>query len=196
MATKKDITDKSLIPVVNMGIGEVGYTIHNGTTMIRRNWAMPNVVLEVEFKELRMAINEPGVRQLFEVFNKELKRYEDGELIIKNEVVREKLNLKPLGEYTLDKDQIIDLFNNGSLEKFEDVLENCPSSILDKIVQLAVETPLDNLNKLNLIKAYSGKDVFTAIQVKKEQNKPSEGKRKAETTNAENNESGTRRKKV
>ena len=161
---KKEITDSTLVPIWNIGIGDTGYTANNGISTIRRTWRMPNSMQEVEFKELRNVFNEPGVRQLFETYNKELGRYEDGELLIKNEAVREKLDLKAIGKYTLEKDAILDLFTNGSLTKFEEVLENCPNATLDKIVMEAIELPLTDINKINLIKSYSGKDILTAIQ--------------------------------
>lgn len=161
---KKEILDSTLVPIWNIGIGDVGYTANTGSGSVRRTWRTSNSMQEIEFKELRAVFNEPGVRQLFEVFNKELGRYEDAELLIKNELVREKLDLKSIGKYTLEKEAILDLFENGSLTKFEEVLENCPNATLDRIVMEAIELPLSDINKINLIKSYSGKDILMAIQ--------------------------------
>lgn len=161
---KKEITDSTLVSIWNIGVGDTGYTANNGISTIRRTWRMPNSMQEVEFKELKNVFNEPGVRQLFEVYNKELGRYEDGDLLIKNELVREKLDLKAIGKYTLEKEAILELFASESLTKLEEVLENCPNTTLEKIVMEAVELPLTDINKINLIKSYSGKDILVTIQ--------------------------------
>jgi hypothetical protein len=193
--TKREINDNTIVEVWNNSIGDARYTVQNGTINIRRTWRLPGTMQEVEFKELKTAFNEPGVRQLFEVFNKELKRYEDGELLIKNELVREKLDLKPLGKYTLDQEQIIDLLKNQSVGKFEETLENCPDSTLDRIIQEAINLPLSDINKINLVKLYSGKDVLTFIQIKNENKNEEEKSRKPIDNDSEENNTGTRRKK-
>lgn len=173
MATNKsNITDKSLIQVWNNSRGDVGYTVNNGNFQVRRTWVLPGSMQEVEFRELKSAMNEAGVRELFETFNKDLRKYEDGELLIKNDLAREKLDLQPLGKYTFDKEQIADLLNNKSLKYLEEVLENCPNSTLDNIVQESINISLSDINKINLIKSYSGKDILTTIQSKNEDVKP------------------------
>ena len=188
---KRQLTDKTMVQVFNNSIGDVGYTIENGSYKVRRTWRTPSTMQEVEFKELKTAINEPGVRQLFEEYNKELRRYEDGELLIKNEQVREKLGLQPIGKYTLDQKEIIELLKSGSISKLEETLENCPNITIEKIIQEAINMSLSDIVKINIIKEYSGKDILGIINQKTEESQ-SENKRKKET---ETNTSGKRTKK-
>ena len=190
-ANKRQLTDKTMVQVFNNSIGDVGYTIENGSYKVRKTWRTPSTMQEVEFKELKTAINEPGVRQLFEEYNKELRRYEDGELLIKNEQVREKLGLQPIGKYTLDQKEIIELLKNGSMSKLEETLENCPNITVDKIIQEAINMSLSDITKINIIKEYSGKDILGIINQKTEESQ-SENKRKKET---ETNTRGKRTKK-
>lgn len=166
MVVKKEIRDSDLIQVWNNSRGDCGYTVNNGNFHVRRTWVLPGSMQEVEMKELKSAMNEAGVRELFEVFNKELGKYEDGELLIKNDLAREKLDLQPLGKYTFVKEQIIDLLNNKSVTYLEEVLENCPNSTLDNIVQESINISLSDIVKINLIKSYSGKDILPVIQSK------------------------------
>ena len=172
VAKKSLIKDTDLIPVWNNSRGDCGYTVNNGNFHVRRTWVLPGSVQEVEMKELKSAMNEAGVRELFEVYNKELGKYEDGELLIKNDLAREKLDLQPLGKYTFDKKQIIDLLNNKSVNYLEEVLENCPNATLDNIVQEAINISLSDILKINLIKSYSGKDILPVIQQKNLESTP------------------------
>jgi hypothetical protein len=190
--TKKQIKDLTLVPIFNLSIGECGYTVNNGNFHIRRNW-QPKSVQEVEFRELKAAMNEAGVRQLFESFNKELNRFEDGELLIKNDDIREKLGLSPMGRYVYDNEQVKDLLLNGNIKTFEDVLENCPNVTLEAIIQTAIDLSLNDMNKITLIKSYSGKDILPIIQEKKE-SEIGEKSRKTENNTAEQ-ETTSRRKK-
>jgi len=190
---KKEIKDTTLVPIWNICVGSAGYTINNGNYRIRRNWDLPNSMQEVEFRELKAAMNEAGVRQLFEEYNIELNRFEDGALLIKNPEVREKLGLSPLGRYVYDLDGIKDLLLNSDLKTFEDVLENCPNVTLDKIIQESISLPLTDMNKITLIESYSGKKILSIIQEKKE-NEVGEKTRKSEPTIVKE-ENSTRRKK-
>lgn len=195
MATKRDVTETLLVPVWNLSIGECGYTVNNGNFHVRRNWALSGSMQEVEFRELKAAMNEAGVRELFESYNKELNRFEDGELLIKSDEIREKLGLKPMGKYVYDVEQIKDMLLNWDKKKFEDVLENCPNVILDKIIQEAVNLSLNDMNKITLIKSYSGKDILPIIQEKKENEVGTKTRKTEPTPASEVKEEGTRRKK-
>jgi hypothetical protein len=182
LVAKKDIKDTDLIQVWNNSRGDCGYTINNGNFQVRRTWVLPASMQEVEMKELKSAMNEAGVRELFEVYNKELGKYEDGELLIKNDLAREKLDLQPLGKYTFVKEQIVDLLNNKSVKYLEEVLENCPNSTLDNIVQEAINISLSDIVKINLIKSYSGKDILPVIQSKNADTPPKVVVKKEEGT--------------
>jgi len=172
LVAKKEIKDSDTVQVWNNSRGDCGYTVNNGNFQVRRTWVMPGSMQEVEMKELKSAMNEAGVRELFEVFNRELGKYEDGELLIKNDLAREKLDLQPLGKYTFNKEQIIDLLNNKPIKYFEEVLENCPNSTLDNIVQESINISLSDIVKINLIKSYSGKDILPIIQLKNQESTP------------------------
>lgn len=165
---EKKFSESTLVEVINIGNSDCGYTVNNGNFNVRRTWQLPNSRQEVEFRELKMAMNEAGVRQLFENFNKELNRHEDGDLLITNEKIREKLGLNPRGKYIYEISGINYLLLEAPLDEFEDVLENCPDVTLEKIVLEAINLALNDMNKITLIESYSGKRIFPMIQEKKE----------------------------
>jgi hypothetical protein len=162
----KEINDKTLVEVYSNSRGGVGYTIHNGQLQgIRRNWERAGQMQEVEFKELRLALFEHGIYKLFQRHDGDIDKETPGDLLIKDARVRERLNLCPLDEYSLDNEQIKDLVKNATLDKFEDVLANCPSSVLERIIAVGVEMKLSDLNKINAIKAYTGTDISMVVEI-------------------------------
>jgi len=166
------LNDKTLIPIESICRGEAGYTINNGNFNIRRNWAKTGTVQEIEFKELKIAINEPGVREQFETYNKDFDRTEVNALLIKNAEVREKLGLIQLDKYVLDKDQIKDLLLNQPLKVLEDMIKNCSDSVLDNIIQISIELPLKDMNKISLLESYSEKKIKDYIESKEPKKEP------------------------
>jgi len=154
MATIK-ITDKTMVKVLNNDTGSVGYTVEGVT----RKFDRINAEKNISFGELRDLFNVAGGRELFE----------EDLLMIKDNRVREELSLRPLDKYIIDEAGIKQLFKSTPKE-LEDVLENCTDLILEKITQTALKLPLKDVDMINLIKSYSGVDVYNII----EDNKTSE----------------------
>lgn len=148
----KKITDKTLVKVFNNSTGSAGYTVDN----ITRKFDKPNSYREIEFKEILNLFNTAGGRELFS----------EDILLIKDNTIREELSLHPMDKYVLDEEGIKNLFN-GSDDELEDVLQNCTDLILEKITQVAIELPLNELSKVNLIKNYTGLDIYSVIEESK-----------------------------
>ena len=190
MEKTKKITDKTLVAVYNNSDSSVGYTISQGSGTVQRVWHKTGIKKEVELAEIKMAMEEPGGRELFITYDKELRKTVDSLLLIKDNDIRNLLDFPELDEYVLDAEGIKNLFKSD-LSKFEDVLLNCSSTILDLIVRIAIEENLQDMGKLQLINDYTGKDI---IEIIKNNNleKKEEG---SKTTNAVNNTQTTGRTK-
>lgn len=160
MAVKK-ITAKTQVKIFNNSTGSVSYLVDN----ITRRFDKPNSLKDVTFKELQDLFNTAGGRELFS----------EDILLIKDNTIREELSLHPMDKYVLDEEGIKTLLV-GSDEELEDVLQNCTDLILEKITQVAVKLPLNDLGKVNLIKDYTGLDIYSVIEEEKTD--------KAETKNA------------
>lgn len=148
----KKITDKTIVKVFNNSTGSVGYTVDNVT----RKFDKPNASRDVEFKELQNLFNVAGGRELFS----------EDILLIKDNTIREELSLHPMDKYILDEEGIVNLFDSSD-DELEDVLQNCTDLILEKITQVAIKLPLNELSKVNLIKNYSGLDIYSVIEESK-----------------------------
>lgn len=144
-----ELTDESLIEVVNEYGGEVSYV----TEKTRRVFP-PSGVRKVPFTELKELILERGYVEAFE----------RGILVVKDERAREALGLQPLSDYNLDESGIRKILIDGTEEELEDYLQYTSDGGIEKIVRVAIEIPLSSLRKINLIKAYSGKDILVMIQ--------------------------------
>jgi hypothetical protein len=94
--------------------------------------------------------------------------------------VREDLGLPINKEYMLDEKEIKAVLKK-SVDVLENTLENTSGSIKDKIAQSAIDTKLSDLDKLEVIKEYSGVDVLAAIQEKKEEEKQEKADKKKST---------------
>lgn len=162
MATKK-ITEKTMVKVLNNSTGSVGYTVEGVT----RKFDRINAEKNISFGELLNLFNTAGGRELFE----------EDLLLINDNTIREELSLRPLDKYIVDEKGIKELFKSTPSE-LEDVLQNCTDLILEKITQTAINLPLKDVDMINLIKSYSGIDVYNII----EDNKTSE-KEPSKTTN-------------
>lgn len=153
MAVAKKITAKTMVKVFNNSTGSVGYTVDN----ITRKFDKPNSFRDVEFKELQDLFNTAGGRELFS----------EDILLIKDNSIREELSLHPMDKYILDEKGIKELFSKSD-DELEDVLQNCTDLILEKITQVAIDLPLNDLGKVNLVKTYTGLDIYSVIEEKKE----------------------------
>ena len=170
-----NIQDDTIVEVFNDYHSSVSYKLDRVT----RSWDV-GAAKKIRVAELYEAVNIKGGRFLFE----------EGILLIKDAAVRRALGLSDLDEYSLDQDKIVEMLNKGTNKELEDVLMYCSETTLTKIVQKAIEMPISDMNKANLIKSYSGIDILSVIQEKQE------SQIDKEQTTEEGNKTPVRRKRV
>ena len=152
-----EINDETIVEVYNDYHSSVSYKLDR----ITRSWDI-GTVKKIKVAELYEAVNMKGGRYLFE----------QNILLIKESAVREALGLKVLDKYDISQKEIVELLQSGDRETLEDLLAYCSETTLSKIVQKAIDMPLSDMNKANLIKAYSGIDIVAVIKEKEESETP------------------------
>jgi hypothetical protein len=152
-----EINDKTVVEVFNNSTGSVSY--YSELARTTRKWDKPDTKKKIALEELRELVSTSGGYELLENF-----------LLIKDMDVREDLGLPIEKEFMLD-DKDIKALLKKPLTAIEDTLENTSDSIKDKIAQIAIETKLNDLEKLDVIKEYTGVNVLSAIQEKREDEK-------------------------
>lgn len=121
------------------------------------------------------------------------KVFENNLLIIRDERVREELDLPPRKEFDLYSEEIKALLKTKDLEKLEEVLQYCSNKTLEKIVDVAINLPITDVVVGNLIRAYSGKDVLSFAQEKLE-NQRAETREPRKPEGIEPSDDGARRR--
>lgn len=149
-----ELTDDTKVRIYN----EYGGTAYYITDNARRSFA-PGTSKEVTLKELKELVFEKGHIGLFQ----------KGYLMIRDERVRELFGLKPLGKYNLDEKGMRALLETNDLEKIEDFLQYTSDANLDKLIRVAVEKPIQDLNTINLLQAYTNVKIFDLINERKEE---------------------------
>lgn len=141
------------VKVINKFNGIVGYDVPE--LGIHRNF-YPKEYKNIDFDELERLSFLPG-----------------GEVILKNyleitdeEVIMELFNEKPQPEYHYSEDDVKQLLISGSLDQFLDCLDFAPDVIKDIIKDLAVNLPLNDMEKRQAILDKIGFDVTKAIEIK------------------------------
>lgn len=163
-----ELKDNLMVEVTNNSTGSVSYYSEFSRTV--RKWDKPSTTKKISLEELRELVGSSGGYELLENF-----------LLIKNMEVREELGLPVNKEYMLDEKEIKALLKK-SVDVLENTLENTSESIKEKIAQSAIDTKLSDLDKLEVIKEYSGVDVLFAIQEKKEEEKQEKATDKKKST--------------
>lgn len=143
------IDDDIVIEVFNDSHASVGYKLDH----IERTW-QKGTAKKIRMGELYELVNTKGGRVLLE----------ENKLLIKDSSMREALSLSPLSDYSLTSEQIKTLLTKGTDEKLEDVLSYCTDAILDKIVQVAINMPIENMKKARMIQSFSGIDILDVIK--------------------------------
>lgn len=151
---RKELNDNSKIEVKNDYTCSAIYKTDKITRVFERG---TKKLISIE--ELYNAVNTKAGKVLFD----------EGILLIKDERVREMLGLKPLDEYSPEYEEIAKLLEAGSKEKLEALLQYCTDATLEKIVDKAIELPIQDLSKAKLIHSYSGKDILHIIREKEEE---------------------------
>lgn len=150
---RQELTDESAVRVFN----EYGGTVIYVSDAAKRNIPKGSY-RDIPLKELKDLVIRDGRRKLFD----------KGYLMIKDERVRELLSLEPLGEYNLTRDGMKELLNSGDLRRLETFLQYTSDANLIKLINVAVELPVKDLDSANLIQAYSGRNIIKMIREKEE----------------------------
>lgn len=148
------LTDNTMVKVYNESGGPFYYI----TEHVKRNFP-ENGAREVPLKELKDLILTMGRRGAFE----------GGYLVIRDERVREMFSLEPLSDYNIGVKEMEKMLKEDSLEVLEEFLQYTSDDNLEKISRVAVDMPLTDLNRANLIAAYSGYNIISLIEDKEEQ---------------------------
>ncbi|HAH18714.1 MAG TPA: hypothetical protein DCL29_06890 [Eubacterium sp.] len=140
-----------IVRVQNRDFGKVGYGIPD--LNLHREF-QPNEVKDITFEELFKLMQTPGGDY---IINNYLIIYDE-------EVISELLNnVEP--EYYYTEEQVKELMLNGSLDEFEDCLNFAPKGVIDLIKEIAVQLPLNDVAKRDLILKKTGFSVANAIEL-------------------------------
>jgi hypothetical protein len=146
----KEFKDNDLIQVWN----NLGWSVGYKTGKESRVWEISGSVKKIAFAELLEVTGTHGGRRLFE----------EGALLIKDNEVRERLNLPPLDKYTLDLHEMEELLKTEDIVKIEDFVQYCSNKMLDSLIQVAIKLPVKNLDIAKMLSSYSNTDVISAIE--------------------------------
>lgn len=183
-----DRLDKdSYVEVINNTEMTVGYITPDGRKSI---WPAPTkkvreVKKRVRLTELYDAMGKPAVTRMLT----------EGALLIKDSEARDILGLPPLEKYVLDAEQTDVALKEMNISNFEDILKFCSDAILDKIVQRAIDLPLRDYSKIQLLETYSGQKVGDAIRAYEEDNHYDEEAKSATPDGATSETARTPRRK-
>lgn len=118
---------------------------------VRRRFA-PGQTFKIPVSELEALTYIPGGIRLIQ-----------RNLLIKDEEVVKEMPIKAEPEYWMEKDEIIKLLQEGSIESFLDCLDFAPAGVIELIKELAVSLPLTDTRKREAIREKTGLDVDKAL---------------------------------
>lgn len=157
------LDDTSLVRVTNEFGGVVTYT----TERISKTFLV-DTFKDVPLSELKEVCFVSGQSALFT----------KGYLMIKDERARAALNLEPLGKNNLDEPGMRVLLASGKLADIEEFLQYCSNENLDKLLKVAVDMPIKDLDVANLIQAYTKINLISVIRDRMEEDVAETGIRK------------------
>ena len=137
--------NKKMYNVKNRSAGMVVYTIPDEG--IRREF-QPGESRRISFGELEKLSYQQGGRELMANF-----------LQVMEDEVNNSLGVPRENEYYMSEEQIQELLRHGTMDAFEDALDFAPIGVIDLIKKYAVELPMTDLNKINILKEKTGYDV-------------------------------------
>lgn len=143
------VEDTELIQVRNLCDHSVVYTSYLG----QRRFFEKEQMMGIPANELRQLNYTKGGRVLLQDY-----------LSVRNKELAEELGIRDYDhEYSWTLDDINRVLTTGSSDELEDALEFAPEGIVEAIVNQAVELPLADHNKRELIKKWTDKDVNAMI---------------------------------
>jgi hypothetical protein len=143
----------SKIKVRNKFDGTVGYTIPD--LKLHKNF-YPGETKEIAYDELESLTYAPGGMTI-------LKEYLE---ILDKEAARELFHLDPEPEYFYSREDIKKLMTEGTMDQFLDCLDFAPTSVKEIIKDMAVDLPLNDMEKRKAVAEKLGFDVTKAIEIK------------------------------
>ena len=170
------IDKNKMVKVINKFSGTVGYDVPE--MGVHRNF-YPKESKEISFEELERLSFIPGGDVI-------LKNYLE---IVDEDVIMALFNEKPEPEYHYSENDVKQLLTTGTLDQFLDCLDFAPDVIKDMIKDLAVELPLNDMEKRKAIQNKMGFDVTRAIEIK---NTKYDGEDENHTENENSKHSGRR----
>lgn len=141
------------IKVISRFHGFLSCSLINGKFF---RWPRYESVLYLTKEELKELYDMPGAKQIFE------KLFIDDVKVVK-EIIG---TVEP--EYFYTEDKIVFLLTEGTIEQLEDTLNFGPEGIKDLVMNKAIELKISDLNKRNLIKEKTGKDITNCIDITSE----------------------------
>lgn len=122
---------------------------------VRRSF-QPGEVKKVSAAELEKLSYQPGGLAILSNF-----------LQIIDTSARAQIGLRTEPEYDMNKDDIVKMLREGSMDQFLDCLDFAPPGVIDLIKRLSVEMPLTDYNKREALKNKIGFEVDKAIEMER-----------------------------
>jgi hypothetical protein len=164
----------TIIKVTNRDSGRVGYRIPE--LGVERQFTAKESK-DITFDELERLSFIPGGKKMLTDY-----------LVVNNKEALNLLGIDTEPEYFYTKDDVMRIMITGSLDEFLDCLDFAPSGVLDMIKDMAVNLPLNDMEKREAILNKLNFNVTRAIEIK---NTKFDGDKEENVEEAQNR--GTRR---
>lgn len=146
------VDNSTIYNVLNRSSSMVVYTIPE--LNIRREF-QPGETKRISFEELEKLTYQAGGSTLIQDY-----------FLIRNADATEALNITTEPEYYMTDAEIKNLILTGSLDEFLDCLDFAPEGVLEIIKKMAIELPMNDVEKRTALKKKTGLDVDAAIKNK------------------------------
>ena len=150
--------DNAKVKVKNRSLSPVYYSVPEMNNL-RREY-QPREEKTVFFEELRKLYYTTGGKVLL-----------DDYLIIEDKEALEELGMHVEPEYFYEKEQVIDLLENGSMDEFLDCLDFAPEGVIELIKQCSVILPLNDVAKRNVLLERYDFNVAKTVEIIEESKK-------------------------
>lgn len=145
----------------------------NDTMYLIKNRSASICVYRIAEDHIRRVF-QPGEVKKISAVELEKLTYQPGGLAILSNFLqiidtdaRAQIGLRTEPEYDMDRDDIIKMLKEGSMDQFLDCLDFAPPGVIDLIKQLSVSLPLTDYNKREALKNKIGFEVDKAIELDK-----------------------------
>ncbi len=168
----KTVKPNDLVRVYKNMVGGLGFSSANGTS---KHWEDSREFYDFIFSDLEYFVSN------------NLNKFFRNELIIKDEIYRQALNLPILDEY-LDKSKIKEILNSNDYGEIDNMVATSTDSELEIITDTVIKEGTTDRNVLQIIESYTGIEDMQDIA--------DESKVDNNTNKQEDNDKPTRRQKV